>query len=504
MEEYKIVYKGVLPTATQESAEAKFAALFKLTPEKAAAILARSNVSLRSNLDKKTADLFLRKLTAAGLDVVIKAMPVAAAASGKAQFDAKPVAAATVEGVVNPRFLPRSEKPLTTSLGASPNTNEETSDNKILSFQFNGSGPEYFRIWIVNTLLTIVTLGIYSAWAKVRTQQYFHANTELEGASFQYLANPKQIFRGQAIAAVVFGAYFLSGYVSATSQIIVTLILLVIAPALLVLSMSFRLRYSSWRNVTFDFNRDFVHAYKMMAAPVFIVMLMYFSSYSIGEMAGSKPANINWAALVPFIASFALFYLAFPWMQFLFNRYLVNNTMYGTRNFKFTATARQYYKMYGSITLQMVVLGAAAIFVGGGLSKMLVKLLADVPGGAKTFSIIFFMLIFLPLSLWYFSYTQAKKFNLRYNGTSIGRYTFSCDVSALILLWLYVSNTIAILFTLGLYIPWAKIRTVTYRLSCLKINLVGAANSFYNSQSDTDADATANELTGFFDIDIAL
>ena len=34
--------------------------------------------------------------------------------------------------------------------------------------RFTGSGGEYFKIWIVNLLLTIATLGIYSAWAKVR------------------------------------------------------------------------------------------------------------------------------------------------------------------------------------------------------------------------------------------------------------------------------------------------------------------------------------------------
>ena len=37
-----------------------------------------------------------------------------------------------------------------------------------LPLEFRGNGYEYFRIWIVNILLTIMTLGIYSAWAKVR------------------------------------------------------------------------------------------------------------------------------------------------------------------------------------------------------------------------------------------------------------------------------------------------------------------------------------------------
>ena len=40
-------------------------------------------------------------------------------------------------------------------------------------FEFSGRGDEYFRIWIVNLALTILSLGIFSAWAKVRTERYF-------------------------------------------------------------------------------------------------------------------------------------------------------------------------------------------------------------------------------------------------------------------------------------------------------------------------------------------
>ena len=48
--------------------------------------------------------------------------------------------------------------------------------------RFTGSGAEYFGIWIVNLLLTIITLGIYSAWAKVRRLQYFYRHTEVAGS----------------------------------------------------------------------------------------------------------------------------------------------------------------------------------------------------------------------------------------------------------------------------------------------------------------------------------
>ena len=57
-----------------------------------------------------------------------------------------------------------------------------------LPFEFRGNGGEYFRIWIVNLLLTIVTLGIYSAWAKVRRLRYFYGNTYLDGHPFEFQA----------------------------------------------------------------------------------------------------------------------------------------------------------------------------------------------------------------------------------------------------------------------------------------------------------------------------
>ena len=66
-------------------------------------------------------------------------------------------------------------------------------------FTFTGTGREYFGIWIVNILLTILTLGIYSAWAKVRRTRYFYGNTRLAGASFDYHARPVQILIGRIV-----------------------------------------------------------------------------------------------------------------------------------------------------------------------------------------------------------------------------------------------------------------------------------------------------------------
>jgi len=74
-------------------------------------------------------------------------------------------------------------------------------------FVFHGQGGEFFRIWIVNIGLTLLTLGIYSAWAKVRTKRYFYGNTELEGDRFDYLGDPIAILKGRILAVALLVAY---------------------------------------------------------------------------------------------------------------------------------------------------------------------------------------------------------------------------------------------------------------------------------------------------------
>ena len=60
-------------------------------------------------------------------------------------------------------------------------------------FEFTGRPFEYFKIWIVNVLLSIATLGIYSAWAKVRTNRYFYGNTRVADATLEYLADLQEL-----------------------------------------------------------------------------------------------------------------------------------------------------------------------------------------------------------------------------------------------------------------------------------------------------------------------
>jgi len=129
------------------------------------------------------------------------------------------------------------------------------------SIAFTGSGSEFFGIWIVNILLTAITLGIYAAWAKVRTQKYFYNNTLLMNSGFDYTADPATILKGYIIAAVIFIAVYGVMFVFPPFAVVVAIAMILIAPWIIVKSLAFNAKHSVYRGIRFKFNEDFGGAF---------------------------------------------------------------------------------------------------------------------------------------------------------------------------------------------------------------------------------------------------
>ena len=116
---------------------------------------------------------------------------------------------------------------------------------KELSLEFQGKAPEYFRIWIVNLCLTLLTLGIFSPWAKVRTKRYLYSHTLLDGTPFQYLGRPLPILKGRLIAVALLLIYFVSRHLVTSVLPLVLAAGLVLAPWAIARSAAFNARYLS-------------------------------------------------------------------------------------------------------------------------------------------------------------------------------------------------------------------------------------------------------------------
>jgi uncharacterized membrane protein YjgN (DUF898 family) len=102
-----------------------------------------------------------------------------------------------------------------------------------------------------------------------------------------------------------------------------------------------------------------------------------------------------------------------------------------------------------------------------------------------------------------FAYVQAGTGNLVWNGLRVGGLRFRSNLKATRLLWLYLSNAVAIVTSLGLLTPWAVMRTLHYRIGCLTPVLRGGWGKFQGSSSSTVA-AGGSEAGEFFDLDFSL
>lgn len=146
---------------------------------------------------------------------------------------------------------------LVDTVPAGPATHQEKQIQTTLAFKFNGTAREYFGIWIVNTLLKIVTFGIYSAWAKVRKRRWFYGATTLDRVPFDYLADPKALFKGWLIGVGALLVYSAAGKIDPLLALVAGAALFLAMPWVIVRSRIFNNRNSSHRNIRFVFRPNY-------------------------------------------------------------------------------------------------------------------------------------------------------------------------------------------------------------------------------------------------------
>jgi uncharacterized membrane protein YjgN (DUF898 family) len=112
--------------------------------------------------------------------------------------------------------------------------------------------------------------------------------------------------------------------------------------------------------------------------------------------------------------------------------------------------------------------------------------------------------LYFALFLTVTTYIATEVFNLAINRTLLApHYRFESTMSALTVVWLVASNLVLILLTLGLYYPWARVRTARYTASCLAV--MGPADmDGFTSELVSGQGAIGEEIASFFDVEVSL
>ncbi len=335
-------------------------------------------------------------------------------------------------------------------------------------FSFSGTGSEYFGIWIVNILLSIVTIGIYSAWAKVRTTRYFYGNTWVDDHSFEYHANPIAILKGRIIAV---GVLVLLQIPIPFIQIPLLIAIFFAVPWIINRSLRFTARNSSYRNVRFDFQSTYGQA--------FIALILW-----------------------P-IAGFLSLGLLMPVASRASRAFIVNNHRFGDRPLNADLPLGRFYFIYLEALLLLIGLGLIGSVIGAALLSG-VELTEETQVGDLPISLfagqflVFFAIIVIPV------YVATRLTNLVLTNAILdGRHRFRSAMSPWSVVWITVTNVVAVVFTLGLLVPWAAIRLAKYRASKTTLRSAGNLDD-YTSKVASDSGALGDQLGDILDIDVSI
>jgi uncharacterized membrane protein YjgN (DUF898 family) len=272
---------------------------------------------------------------------------------------------------------------------------------------FHGAGGSLFGIHIVNIFLTIVTLGIYYFWGKVRLRSYLLSQTEFEGDRFGYHGTGKELLIGFLKAVLVFGVpliilgimpELLKGpAIRVLVGLLTYAIVMVLVPLAMVGARRYRLSRTSWREIRFSFRgraSDFVKLF----------------------VGGALLTGIT----------FGLYYPLFETRR---HGFMVSHSYFGNQTFRFDGNGRD---LFGSFLLAL-------------------------------------LLFFPSLGLCWFWFL-ARKQRYFWEHTSIASARFRSTVTGGGLLRLNLGNLLLLVATLGLGWPWVMVRSVRFAFRYLTLD----------------------------------
>ena len=306
---------------------------------------------------------------------------------------------------------------------------------KTYRLSFFGIGGSLFGMHLVNICLTILTLGLYSFWAKVKVRSYLYSQTQCAGDRFAYHGTPRELLNGAGRATLLFGLPYLTlsmapryfGFGTATvitGQILSTILFMLFLPVAVTGARRYRLSRSSWRGIRFSFRGKAVEFMRLF-------------------LKGSLLTAVTLGAY-------------YPLFEVRRQAYLIDHSYLGSERFSFNGD--RY--------------GLARSYVGSAL-------LLPVTFGCSWF--------------WYMAARQRYFWN---HSTFCGG-RFVCTVQGWPLFKLKLGNGLLLLGSFGLAWPWTAVRNARFLFSNLRLN--GAVAVERIAQDKLAANATGEGLSSLLD-----
>ena len=130
-----------------------------------------------------------------------------------------------------------------------------------IPFVFTGKDFDYCKVWLVNILVCLLSVGVLYPWAQVRSLRYFYQHTELDNVAFDYSSNPQKIYLIQfSLIAYCLGLFY-AFFHNPFFFLLGLLVLLSVLPFYWFKRSTFQQRHSLYRHLAFRQNANLRDAY---------------------------------------------------------------------------------------------------------------------------------------------------------------------------------------------------------------------------------------------------
>jgi len=270
----------------------------------------------------------------------------------------------------------------------------------------------------------------------------------------------------------------------------------------------FNARYSSYRNLYFAFVGRVRSTYMLilvlgMLTPLLILVGGYFLVIPLFEDSLSEGViQMIWLLL----ALGGVAFLLFVWwvlFNYYLQRYYVNHSHYGRLSFAMMASLKQFFVFFSIGILGFLI--ALMLFLSFNFSSGINKLIAD-SMLAYTITTVSIMLLYLR------TYLKVRVFNQVWNMTRLmdqvdqpptQLMSFHVELKVNALFFVYLTNIIASALSLGLLIPWAKVRLARYQINRMTLLLHGDLDRIIADEK-MKVGSFGGEMGDLLDINIGL
>ena len=386
--------------------------------------------------------------------------------------------------------------------------------------RFTGSGGEYFRVWIVNVLLSIVTLGFYTPFARKRTAQYFYSHSMIAGSALEFTAQQRRMVFGFVLVFALSAAYQLA--VRTGQDTAVSLFLLggaALAPFIWASAMRFRLSNTRWRGLRLVFTANWKEIYKA-SWPVFALALVWIGVFFgidtlagdyLGDMEGGgrmrskMDTGTIWTVAGIILLGMFLSVLCIIRMEYNYRSLLVLRTRIGNEISRWKPVYMDFVKIWAGTVLvfilSIVVISVLLGAVAGGAA-----MLGHGVKNSKIGALVFILIIFGALMFFFLlllasgparAYREARMFHLIWNNTGISQIArFKSTLSTRKFVLLRLKNMLLTTLTIGFYRPFARVAEYKMKFESVTLYVKGSveqlAGRLEQGQKEGFGDALAD------------